>query len=113
LDIIQVNQFELFTISEKESELEIAVEIISYGVKYLCVTKGEKGAKVYYNRNGEINSYFISARKVNDPHLIGCGDVFGAAFFYSYIRKRDVVESLNGAIEAAEVLVNKQKSVLI
>jgi len=108
LDIVQVNQFELFTISEKKSEAEIVEEIISYGVKYFCVTKGKQGAKVYYNRNGEINSYFISARKANNPHLIGCGDVFGAAFFYSYIRKRDVVESLKDAIEAAELLVNKE-----
>lgn len=108
LDIIQVNQSEVFTISEKKSELEIAKEIILYGVKYLCVTKGEQGAKVYYNLNGEINSYFISAKKVNNPNLIGSGDVFGAAFFYSYIRKGDVIESLKDAIEAAELLVNKE-----
>jgi sugar/nucleoside kinase (ribokinase family) len=107
LDIVQVNQFELFTISKKESEPEIVEEIISLGVQYFCITKGEQGAKVYYNHNGEINSYFISARKVNNPHLIGCGDVFGAAFFYSYIRKRDVIESINTAIKAAELLVNK------
>lgn len=107
LDIVQVNQSELFTISEKKTELEIAAEIILQGVQFLCVTKGEQGARIYYNRNGEINSYYVAARKANNPHLIGCGDVFGAAFFYSYIRKRDVIESMGAAILAAERLVNK------
>ena len=89
VDIIQVNDAELFTLSDKISEYEIACEMFNAGVKNLCVTKGELGAKVYFKKSDEIVSYFVSAKKVSDPNIIGCGDAFGAAYFYSYINNKN------------------------
>ena len=108
LDIIQVNQNELFTLSRKENELEIINEIFGYGVKLICVTKGELGARVYYKNQNEIASYFIAARKINKPNVIGCGDVFGASFFYSYIRNKNVIDSLTNAVVNAEQFVENK-----
>ncbi len=105
LDIIQVNQNELFTLSNKKTEIEIAEEILNTGVKVLCVTKGELGAKVYYIQQNEIASYFIAAKKISNPNIIGCGDVFGASFFYSYIRNKNTINSLTNAVENAEQFV--------
>jgi sugar/nucleoside kinase (ribokinase family) len=34
---------------------------------------------------------------------VGCGDVFGAVFFYNYIRKADIIDSLRAANFAAGV----------
>lgn len=101
LDIIQVNENEIFTISKKETELEIARDILSKGVKSLIVTKGEKGARIYSMKMGEVFSIFKSAVKINAVNKIGCGDVFGAVFFYNYIKTGDVEISLEIANIAA------------
>lgn len=105
VDIIQVNQNELFTISHKKTEMEIAEEILNIGVKVLCVTKGELGAKIYYYQQNEIASYFVAGNKINNPNIIGCGDVFGASFFYSYIRNKNAINSLTNAVATAEQFV--------
>lgn len=105
LDIIQVNQNELFTISQKKTEMEIAEEILNTGVKVLCVTKGNLGAKIFYHRQNEITSYFIAANKISNPNIIGCGDIFGASFFYSYIRNKNAINSLTNAVANTEQFV--------
>ena len=105
LDIIQVNQNELFTLSQKKTEMEIAEEILNIGVKVLCVTKGELGAKIFYHQQNEIMSYFIAANKICNPNIIGCGDIFGASFFYSYIRNKNAINSLTNAVANAEQFV--------
>ena len=107
LDIIQVNQNELYTLSHKKSELEIIEEILEYGVQVLCVTKGELGARVYYKNQNEISSYFITARKIDKPNIIGCGDVFGASFFYSYIRNKNAMDSLSKAVNSSRAICRK------
>jgi sugar/nucleoside kinase (ribokinase family) len=108
VDIIQVNQSELFTLSDKNSEIEIVNEIFTYGVKFLCVTKGEVGAKIYSQKTGEIHSYFVAAKKINNPNVIGCGDVFGSAFFYNYIKTKNEMDSLDNAVKTAEQHVNNK-----
>jgi sugar/nucleoside kinase (ribokinase family) len=108
LDIIQVNQSELYTLSNKKNEMEIVEELFSLGVKIICVTKGEFGARVYYKNQNEIASYFVAARKINNPNVIGCGDVFGASFFYSYIRNKNAIDSLTVAVMNAEQFVENK-----
>jgi len=108
LDIIQVNQNELFSLSSKKRESEIVEEIFSHGIKVLCITMGELGAKVFYPQQDEIISCFISAKKISNPISVGCGDVFGASFFYSYIRNNDAVLSLTKAVLAAEQFVENK-----
>lgn len=99
LDIIQVNQTELLTISEYESEPEIVKHILELGVKYLVVTKEKQGARVYFNRKGDINSIFYSSLKVKSKNKVGCGDVFGASFFYNYL----LINKINKALELANI----------
>jgi sugar/nucleoside kinase (ribokinase family) len=108
VDVIQVNQSELFTLSDRNTEVEIISEIFSYGVKILCVTKGDIGAKIYFKKSKEIISYFIAAQKIKNPNVIGCGDVFGASFFYSYIRNKNEIDSLNQAVALSEKHVSNK-----
>lgn len=108
VDIIQINQHELFTLSEKKDEIEIVNEVFSYGIKIICVTKGEVGAKIYFRKSNEIISYFVAANKFNNPNVIGCGDVFGAAFFYNYIESKSETKSLDKAVLAAEQHVKNE-----
>lgn len=100
IDILQCNENELNTIVQSKTEIESAVEIIRSGVKIIIITKGEKGVNLYFDSNGEINSCFVNPIKIKAVNKVGCGDIFGAVFFYSYISTRDVNESLKLANKA-------------
>ena len=103
IDILQVNEEEIQTISDNKNKIDIVREMFSYGIKILIVTKAEHGARAYFIEENEIKSIFISAIKVKVLNKVGCGDVFGAVFFYNYIRKADIIDSLRAANFAAGV----------
>ena len=95
VDILQANENEIRSLSEQSEEFEIAKEILSNGVKIFIVTKGSLGARIYTVKNNEIISIFKSALKIESKNMVGTGDVFGAVFFYNYIKTKDAVYSLN------------------
>ena len=97
VDIVQTNNHELNTISAAGNEFERASEILSYGVKYLIVTKGKLGVRMYYKKNGEAASYFIAAKKFLSVNKVGCGDVFGAVFFQSFLKTGNPFTALENA----------------
>ena len=101
IDIIQVNRHELLTLSTNKDPMEIVREILNTGTKYLVLTMEELGAKVFYLEEGEINSVFKPAIKIEVKNKIGCGDIFGAVFFYSYLKNTDINKSLELANYAA------------
>jgi len=103
IDILQVNEEEIQTISDEKNEIDIVREMFSNGIKILIVTKAEHGARAYFIEGNEIKSVFVSAVKVKVINKVGCGDVFGAVFFYNYIRKADIIDSLMAANIAAGV----------
>ncbi|MDR3626840.1 MAG: carbohydrate kinase family protein [Ignavibacteriaceae bacterium] len=101
VDILQANVNELKTISDKTDEKDAAEEILRRGVKIFILTKGEIGARVFTLNNNEIISIFKSSIKIGNKNMIGCGDIFGAVFFYTYIKTRDLYKSLEFANTAA------------
>jgi hypothetical protein len=98
LDIIQSNEHEAKTITRFDNEEEIAREILNCGTKQLIITKGKSGAKLYYLQNSELNFIFQSPQKLDTGNKIGLGDVFGAAYFYNYIKTGNLFYSLNIAV---------------
>lgn len=103
IDIVQVNENELLTLSEESTELKIVEEVLKAGLKYIIITKGKLGSKIYFRNNEEINSMFKSSLKVETHNKIGCGDVFGAAFFYTYFKSKDISKSLETANAAGGI----------
>jgi sugar/nucleoside kinase (ribokinase family) len=94
IDIIQVNETEfscLFANGEKGFTVQ---KLFAAGIKILIVTKGEIGARVYYKNKDEIVSSFVSSRKVETKNKVGCGDIFGAVFFYNYIKYHNIHKAL-------------------
>jgi len=87
LDFIQVNEKELFTLSKKKFEEEIVKEVLDYGIKYLIITLEDKGAKIFYKEKDDIKTIQEPAINIEIKNKVGCGDVFGAVFFYSYISR--------------------------
>jgi hypothetical protein len=106
LDIIQVNQTEVFSLYNDRSEYSIARRVLDAGTKCLIVTKENKGARIYYKQDNEIVSIMISALKVNVKNLVGCGDIFGAIFFYTFIKFGSLLKSLELANTAAGLITS-------
>ncbi len=102
IDIIQANEYELVSLFNIADEISVAQKLFSLGVKVLIVTKSEKGAKVYFKDEDEINFYFKSAKKFNGVNTIGCGDYFGSSFFYNYLITKNHFSALNFAINEVE-----------
>lgn len=101
IDIIQANELETKTLFQVQDEYEIAKELLSYGVKIFIVTKGEIGVRAYFKKENELESVFLSAEKFKAVNKVGCGDIFGAVFFYTYIKTQNIYEALRKANSAA------------
>ncbi len=98
-NFIQVNENELFTLTEKRNEFEAAKSILDMGTEFLILTKGELGARIFWLNNDELNSAFVSSLKVNIKNKVGLGDILGAVFFSDYIKH----QNLNSALRLANI----------
>ncbi len=94
VDIIQVNENEMLTLTNETKEEKIAEEILGLGVKIFIVTKGHSGAKLYFRNKNIINVINEEPLNVEVVNKIGCGDVFGAVFFYSYLKENNIEKSI-------------------
>ncbi|HKI78325.1 MAG TPA: carbohydrate kinase family protein [Ignavibacteriaceae bacterium] len=109
IDILQVNEREFFTLYKSNNESEIVQRLFSGGIKILIITKAEKGAKIFYKIKGETAAEYRSAIKVSTKNKVGCGDVFGAVFFYSYISSLNAGKALKTATIAAGLAASYDK----
>lgn len=106
IDILQTNENEIRTLTTSGNELQAAEEILNLGPKILIITKGSKGAVIYFKNQGLITYYSVDAEKITATNKIGCGDIFGAVFFYTYIKDNDVIKSLKNANKAGAMAVS-------
>jgi sugar/nucleoside kinase (ribokinase family) len=114
IDILQANENELNTLSEKSKEAEIVKELIIRGIRQVIVTRSERGASVFYKENNVIKKIDKDAVKVNSVNKVGCGDVFGAVYFYNYIKNKNVDSALEQAVVSSGIATtyNNQKEFL-
>ena len=76
IDILQANESELQTLSDKRSEIEMVEELLSFGIKQVLVTRAERGATVYFLDNKSVKRIDKKALKVKPINKVGCGDVY-------------------------------------
>jgi sugar/nucleoside kinase (ribokinase family) len=97
IDILQANESELLTLSNQKDEANIVDELFSFGILQILVTRAEKGATVFLKENNSIKKVHKDALQTNVVNKIGCGDVFGAVYFYNYIKNKNVNLALDQA----------------
>jgi len=97
IDILQTNDRELLTLSKKNKETEIIEELFSTGIKQIIITRAEKGATVYLKENDMTKQHHEDAIQVKLVNKVGCGDVFGAVYFYNFIKNKNVTLTLKYA----------------
>ncbi len=97
IDFLQANESELLTLSDKKEEAAIVDELFPYGIKQIIITRAERGATVFYKEQNSVKRIHKDALKTNVVNKVGCGDVFGAVYFYNYIRNKNVLLALEQA----------------
>lgn len=60
-------------------------------------TTAERGATVFYKEQNSVKRIHKNALKTNVVNKVGCGDVFGAVYFYNYISNKNVILALEQA----------------
>lgn len=101
INILQANETEIRTLSEKEDESRITFEILNKGPELILLSRGNKGLTVFYKDESNIREIDYDALSLNTVNEIGCGDVFGSVFFYQYLKTNDVDAAANIANAAA------------
>jgi sugar/nucleoside kinase (ribokinase family) len=104
LTIVQGNETEIKMCSTFDSEYPAAESLVRLGAKAVLVTKGGNGARMYTAERGELFSSYETPPKVTVRNKVGCGDVFGAYFFYYYIKTGNPYQSLRKAVLAGSFL---------
>jgi sugar/nucleoside kinase (ribokinase family) len=97
IDLLQANESELLTLSDQEEEAVIVDELFSYGIKQIIVTRAERGATVFYREKKSVKKNHKNALQTSVVNKVGCGDVFGAVYFYNYIKNKNVILALDQA----------------
>ena len=103
IDILQANETEVKFVFPFQSEKENVRKLFSLGIKQVVVTRSEKGASVFIKEEDEIREVNEKAIETKVINKIGCGDVFGAVYFYNYIRNKSIEDSLKLAVKAAGI----------
>ncbi len=104
-DIVQANESELKTIADNGMTTHEAADyILSRGPGIFINTRGARGVVIYYkNPEGKITIEKIKPEKIHSANQVGCGDVFGALFFYFYILTGDISLSAKRAVKGGEI----------
>ena len=97
IDIMQANESELKTLSSYLDEKLIIEELFSYGIQQIIITRSERGATVIIKENNSLKQFHKDALQVKTINKVGCGDVFGAVYFYNYIKNKNILLALEQA----------------
>lgn len=108
-DIVKLNDDELVVFANRhgitgKTEKELIKWFVShYNVQMLCVTKGDKGAIMYYNNE----FYEHPGFKVNAVDTVGAGDAFLAGLVASFLQKKTPSEAIAFACATGAFVASK------
>ena len=106
-DTVQLNEEEIAGITlEGLTEKQTAGHLLTLSVKGVVVTRGDRGATLYYSEHKKMLRKDVEGVRLENPRdSTGCGDVFGAAFLLQYAGSRDLFAATDFAnrIAAAKV----------
>lgn len=96
VDILQMNENEMFSLWGIKSEDENINKLLECSVEKVIITKGNKGV-TFYNSGKKSK---VKAINIEASNFVGCGDSFGAAFCFAYSQNKNI----NSALEFANLV---------
>ena len=102
-DTVQLNEEEIAGLSTENMREEQTVgHLLTLGVKALVITRGERGASLFYNEHKHVLRKDVAGIETDAVRdTTGCGDVFGAAFHLHYVKTKDPFAAMQFANHAA------------
>lgn len=102
-DTLQFNEEEIAGLAmEGMTEEKTVGHLLTLSVKAVLITRGERGATVYYSDKKRVMRSDVEGVDVDRlKDSTGCGDVFGAAFLLQYVRSHDLAGSAKFANQVA------------
>lgn len=114
-DTVQLNEDEIAGLSiEQLTEQQTVGHLLALSVKGLVVTRGERGASLFFNDHKKVTRRDIDGLKVERQRdATGCGDVFGAAFHLHYVKTNDLLAAATFAntVAAAKATLNGSENI--
>ena len=105
LHTIQVTEEEAAHLTaERYDETTLINQMMPLMVSGLVITRGERGATLIRQEHKKLFRHDIPGLEVPAVvDTIGCGDVFGAAFFAEYLKTKDLVQAAEAGNKAASM----------
>ena len=102
-DSVQMNEEEAKEISVEQFNDELlAKQMIPLMVKAFIITRGERGATLYQEQHKQLSAVtFTDEANVPPVSTLGSGDIFGIAFLYFYLKKKNYPEAAELAQKTA------------
>lgn len=94
-DSVQMNEEEAKEISVEQFNDELlAKQMIPLMVKAFIITRGDRGATLYQEQHKQLSAVSL-ADDVREPAVstLGSGDIFGVAFLYFFLKKKNYAEA--------------------
>lgn len=113
IDILQSNEHEIKTFGNSNNEKEIVKELLQFGIKYIIITQGIKGAKIYSLKENNLICFFQPAFNFENKNSVGCGDVFGIITFYYYCKNYNIETAVINGTKAASLIASYDNIKLI
>jgi sugar/nucleoside kinase (ribokinase family) len=104
LNSVQMNEAEAAGLSaERYDETTLTNHLMPLMVETLLITRGKNGVTaIVQDIHKKLTRQDFPGITVAQPtHAVGCGDVFGAAFFYQYLRSKNSFAAAEFANNAA------------
>lgn len=113
IDILQCNENEILTFGKSNNEEEIVKELLELGIKFIIITQGIKGAKIYSLKGSSLDCFFQPAFNFENKNSVGCGDVFGVITFYFYCKNKNIIRAVLQGTKAASLIASYDNLSLI
>ena len=103
VDVVQMNEEEIAGLTAEHLPEQQAVgHLLTLSIRGVLITRGGRGATVYYNEQKHVTRKDVEGIPLSRlQDATGCGDVFGAAFHWHYVRTRDLLASAQAANRVA------------
>jgi sugar/nucleoside kinase (ribokinase family) len=92
--------------AERCNEEQLINQLMPLMVTSLIITRGAQGATLIHQQHKKLSRHDEPGIPVDGPaDPTGCGDVFGAGFFYRLLKSRNVIDAVKFANRAAAAKV--------